>query len=249
VLITDFDGVVIDGMAEYWWAARSCALRLLPSLEPLPEAIPALFTALRPRVLAGWEMPVLAALVAGKALPQADFQRNYSSALQASLALLGWKQAQLTQLLDQVRQEAIASNREGWLARHRVYPWMQERLWRFQEDGEPWQVLTTKSAEFTRELLQAHGLEPAAVYGREQGPKPSVLRLLLAERRTGQSVWRFLEDRRLTLEEVLETPGLEQVSCLLVSWGYLLPEDKDHLPARIGLLNPETLAKPLDDWP
>ena len=54
---------------------------------------------------------------------------------------------------------------------------------------------------------------------------------------------------RQALEEVLETPGLEQVSCLLVSWGYLLPEDKDHLPARIGLLNPETLAKPLDDWP
>ena len=83
----------------------------------------------------------------------------------------------------------------------------------------------------------------------KRGLSPSVLRRLLAERRTGQSVWRFLEDRRLTLEEVLETPGLEQVSCLLVSWGYLLPEDKDHLPARIGLLNPETLAKPLDDWP
>ncbi len=252
MLITDFDGVVIDGMAEYWWAARSCALRLLPSLASLPEKLPPLFATLRPRVLAGWEMPVLAALVGGKALPEVSFHQNYGAALQGSLALLGWKQAELTQLLDQVRQEAIASDRQRWLARHQVFPWMQERLCRFQQDGVPWQVLTTKSAQFTEELLMAHGLEPVAVHGREAGPKPVVLAGLLAERASGranQIPWRFLEDRRLTLEEVLRTPGLEDLSCLLVSWGYLLPNDKENLPKRIALLNRETLGLPLDDWP
>jgi len=252
VLITDFDGVVIDGMAEYWWAARSCAQRLLPSLASLPEALPPLFAALRPRVLAGWEMPVLAALVGGEALPEASFHQNYGAALQGSLALLGWKQAELTQLLDQVRQEAIVSDRQRWLARHQVFPWMQECLWRFQQEGVPWQVLTTKSAQFTEELLRAHGLEPVAVHGREAGSKPAVLAGLLSERAEGRAnsiPWRFLEDRRLTLEEVLRTPGLEDLSCLLASWGYLLPKDSENLPKRIALLNRETLALPLDDWP
>jgi hypothetical protein len=79
-----------------------------------------------------------------------------------------------------------------------------------------------------------------------------VLAGLLAERASGranQIPWRFLEDRRLTLEEVLRTPGLEDLSCLLVSWGYLLPNDKENLPKRIALLNRETLGLPLDDWP
>jgi phosphoglycolate phosphatase-like HAD superfamily hydrolase len=250
VLITDFDGVVIDGMAEYWWAASCCAKRLLPDLGPLPEAPPPLFKALRPRVLAGWEMPVLAALVGGKTLPEQDFLQNYSTALTASLALLGWHQAELTQLLDQVRQEAIASDRSAWLAKHQPYPWMQERLWRFQQEGEPWQVLTTKSAKFTEELLAAHGLHPLAVHGREAGAKPQVLaRLLTSAEQPNRTRWRFLEDRRLSLEEVLATPGLEQVNCLLVSWGYLLAADKENLPARICLLDPEILALPLDDWP
>jgi hypothetical protein len=34
-----------------------------------------------------------------------------------------------------------------------------------------------------------------------------------------------------------------------VSWGYLLPNDKENLPKRIALLNRETLGLPLDDWP
>ncbi|MFN7819100.1 MAG: HAD family hydrolase, partial [Cyanobacteriota bacterium] len=28
LLVFDFDGVLVDGMAEYWWSARRAALRL-----------------------------------------------------------------------------------------------------------------------------------------------------------------------------------------------------------------------------
>jgi hypothetical protein len=112
-------------------------------------------------------------------------------------------------------------------------------------------VLTTKSAAFTAELLSAHGLTPQAIHGREEGPKPAVLLRLLAELRelgAGQR-WLFLEDRRLTLEAVRATPGLEAVHCLLASWGYLLPEDSEQLPAGLNLLTPELLATPLANWP
>jgi len=251
VLVTDFDGVVVDGMAEYWWAARQCALQLDGSLAALPEAIPEDFRRLRPRVLSGWEMPVLAASIGGLGPGPGAFIADYPKALAAALAGLGWEAQGLTQLLDQVRQRALGADRQGWLDRHRPYPWMLGRLLQCQREGEPWRVLTTKSAAFTAELLRAHGLSPQAIHGREEGPKPAVLQRLLggaSGRGAGQRWW-FLEDRRLTLEAVRSTPGLESVHCLLASWGYLLPEDSEHLPAGLHLLTPEQLATPLANWP
>ena len=36
LVVFDFDGVLVDGMPEYWWAARTAALQLAPRLQ-LPE--------------------------------------------------------------------------------------------------------------------------------------------------------------------------------------------------------------------
>ena len=61
--------------------------------------------------------------------------------------------------------------------------------------------------------------------------------------------WRFLEDRRLTLEAVRALPALDAVHCLLVTWGYLRPGDAQNLPAGIKLLEPEVVDQPLAQWP
>jgi phosphoserine phosphatase len=44
LLVFDFDGVLVDGMPEYWWSARRAAQRLDSSLV-LPEQTPAAFAA------------------------------------------------------------------------------------------------------------------------------------------------------------------------------------------------------------
>ncbi len=244
MLISDFDGVIVDGMQEYWWSARRVALSLLPDGVLLPEALPDQFRQLRPRVLHGWEMGVLAAAIAGWGAPASAFAVDYSEALASSLERLAWSPEQLTSTLDAVRQGAIVDDRSAWLALHRPYPWMLAALQRLDAAGEPWRVLTTKSAGFTAELLGSHGLRPQQIHGREDGPKTEVLLRLRA-----QGIWRdrvlFLEDRRLTLEAVLATPGLETVDCRLVSWGYLLPEDGRGLPAGLSLLTPEQLEQSL----
>src|SRR5438132_8374641 len=59
ILALDFDGVLCDGMREYFEASRRTYLRVWPD-----EAAPggerfASFRALRPVILNGWEMPVL----------------------------------------------------------------------------------------------------------------------------------------------------------------------------------------------
>jgi hypothetical protein len=86
------------------------------------------------------------------------------------------------------------------------------------------------------------------IYGREDGPKPEVLQRLLAQA-PANDPWRFLEDRRLTLEAVRALPALDAVHCLLVTWGYLCPGDDQDLPSGIKLLEPEALDQPLAQWP
>ena len=244
VLISDFDGVIVDGMEEYWWSARQVAADLLPAQAVLPQAVPASFRALRPKVLHGWEMGVLAAALAGYGAELEAFERDYPQALAQSLDGLGWSAEQLTESLDRVRHGAIATDRQAWVARHRPYPWMLACLQRLQRQGEPWRVLTTKSEAFTAELLACHGLTPEAIHGREQGPKPQVL-LRLREEGVWSDEVLFLEDRRLTLEAVQATPGLSGVRGVLASWGYLQPGDDENLPPGLAVVRQEQLAQ----WP
>ncbi|MEX0587989.1 MAG: HAD family hydrolase [Cyanobium sp.] len=244
LLVFDFDGVLMDGMPEYWWSARAAALQLAPGLW-LPEDAPAAFARLRPLIHKGWEMVLMAAELGRPELDLEALLADYSAALPVALAHWGWAADQLQQQLEQVRCTAIAADPAGWLARHRLYPGVKERLDGLAAEGADWAVLTTKGGVFASRLLAAVGLEPLALYGHEQGSKPVVLRQLLAQQRP---LW-FVEDRRTTLEAVRADPALEAVRCFLVSWGYLGPRDAQDLPTTIAWLTPERFAAPLAQWP
>lgn len=249
LLVFDFDGVLVDGMEEYWWAARRAALGLDPALV-LPEPVPPAFARLRPWIHKGWEMVLLAAELSradqAGALAAAVDAAGYDVLLAAALARWGWSPAQLQQALEQVRSTAIVEDRASWLARHRFFPGVVERLRALADEGAAWSVLTTKGGAFAAELLMAAGLQPLAVHGHEQGSKPEVL---LRLRREGRPLW-FLEDRRPTLELVRRTAGLEAVRCYLVAWGYLAPDDRQGLePLGIRWLEPEAFSAPLAAWP
>jgi phosphoglycolate phosphatase-like HAD superfamily hydrolase len=244
LLVFDFDGVLVDGMAEYWWASRRAALHLAPQLQ-LPQQAPAGFAALRPLIHKGWEMVLMAAELGRPELDLPALLANYQEALPLALARWGWRPEQLQQTLEQVRSAAIAADRAGWLALHRFYPGVEERLRQLEAEGADWAVLTTKGAAFAGQILAGAALEPQALYGHEQGSKPEVLAQLLALERP---LW-FVEDRRPTLELVRSQPQLDAVRCYLVSWGYLAPEDGRNLPAGIGWLTPAQFAAPLAHWP
>ncbi|MFQ6538920.1 MULTISPECIES: HAD family hydrolase [Aphanothece] len=243
LLVFDFDGVLVDGMAEYWWAARSAALRLAPGLD-LPTVAPPAFARLRPLIHQGWEMVLMAAELARPDLQLARLLGDYGSAVAEALQRWGWDATLLQECLEQVRAEAIAADLPAWLGLHRFYPGVVERLRGLAHEGVDWAVLTTKGGVFAGQILAAAGLEPWALYGHEHGSKPAVLRQLLKRR---DPVW-FVEDRRPTLEVVRADPELAPVRCFLVSWGYLGPDDQRDLPAGIGWLEPARFAAPLADW-
>ena len=117
-----------------------------------------------------------------------------------------------------IQAKAVQQNRSAWLALHRPFPGLVERLQQLEAEEVDWSVLTTKTQAFTAELLNSLGLHPWRLDGREAGAKPQVLLQLQQQRR----LCGFVEDRRATLEAVRSTPGLEQLPCFLVSWGLSL---------------------------
>ncbi|MBE9153260.1 HAD family hydrolase [Cyanobium sp. LEGE 06113] len=243
-LVFDFDGVLVDGMAEYWWAASAAAERLVPGLA-WPEPPHPAFARLRPLIHKGWEMVLMAAELSRPDLDLEGLVAGYREAVPQALARWGWSEAPLQAVLEQVRTEAIATDPAAWLALHRFYPNVVERVRQLEAEGSSWAVLTTKGAAFAREILRGAGLEPQALYGHDQGSKPEVLRRLQTDH---PRLW-FVEDRRPTLERVAADPELNAVRCFLVSWGYLGPRDALGLPARIHWLTPERFAAPLATWP
>ena len=244
LLVFDFDGVLVDGMREYWWSARRAALWLRPERE-LPEQAPDGFALLRPLIHKGWEM-VLAALELSRGdLDLNAYLHNYNRQTEAALQHWELTPERLQSALETLRSDAIQNNPDAWRALHQPYPGVPQRLQRLEAEGSDWLVLTTKGGAFAQELLSGYGLKPKAVYGHEQGSKPEVLLRLSA----GPSPLWFVEDRRPTLETVRTTPGLEAVRCFLVSWGYLGPKDLEDLPRGIQLLEPERFEQPLAGWP
>ena len=245
LLVFDFDGVLVDGMAEYWWSARRAALALRPERR-LPEQAPPGFAQLRPLIHKGWEMVLAALELSRDDLDLPAYLAAYDHHLQTALQRWELPPDTLQSSLEQLRSDAIREAPQAWLALHRPYPGVIERLKQLGAESSPWMVLTTKGGAFAQELLQAYGLQPQAIYGHEQGSKPEVL--LQLSRSQERPLW-FVEDRRPTLETVRRTAGLEAVRCFLVSWGYLGPGDRDQLPDGIALLEPERFAEPLARWP
>jgi phosphoglycolate phosphatase-like HAD superfamily hydrolase len=245
LLVFDFDGVLVDGMPEYWWSARRAALELDPCLD-LPEQAPLAFGQLRPLIHKGWEMVLVAAELGRPDFDLTAALADYNATLQRGLARSGRGAGELQAALELVRQDALARDPEAWLALHRFYPGVVERLLSLEAEGVGWAVLTTKGGAFATRLLAAPGLAPLAVYGHEQGSKPEVLLRLRGQQ---HPLW-FVEDRRPTLELVRTTAGLEEVRCFLALWGYLAPGDADGLePLGIHPLDPAHFGAPLAFWP
>ncbi len=244
LLVFDFDGVIVDGMSEYWWSASMAAQRLHGDPDGLdPLEVPEGFRRLRPWVHNGWEMVLLAA-----EMPRLDFERwttDYSAEQAGALQRRGWSATRLQEALDQTRQQAVGTDRDAWLGLHQPFPGLVDRLQALPDEGVDWAVLTTKTAAFTAELLESLGLQPWCLDGREAGPKPEVLLRLQRERVLAG----FVEDRRATLETVRDTEGLQGLPCWLASWGYLKPSDREGLPPGIQLIDPDQLAAPLAHWP
>jgi hypothetical protein len=257
ILALDFDGVVCDGMREYFETSRRAHARAWPDAPaPGDDLFPA-FRRLRPVIFAGWEMPLLVrAIAAGQ--PETDVLARWADVRDAVIASDPRPHDALVALLksaiDDVRREWIARDQTGWLALNAPYDPI-EALRRLVAEPGRCVIVTTKEGEFTRLILGAWQVPVADVQGKEAGMhKCDNLRALIAdhERSAGRRprLW-FVEDRLETLEHVTTHPDLADVGLFLAGWGYNTEEARARAARsdRVRLLALAQFDKGLEAWP
>jgi len=252
ILALDFDGVVCDGMIEYFQTSWQTYCQIWSDFrETLPEDLAPKFYKLRPVIEIGWEMPVLLrALILG--IPEEDIWQDWVAIAQQIVTDNGLKSAEIGAKLDRVRDEWIVRDLDGWLSLHRFYPGVVEKLQKTLASGIKVYIVTTKEGRFVRQLLQQEAVEicEERIIGKEyKRPKYEILRELIASFGESLRLW-FVEDRLTALQLVEKQPDLEQVQLFLADWGYNTEQIRDSIREdfRIKLLSLSQFTGDFVDW-
>lgn len=259
VLALDFDGVLCDGRPEYFETARRAYAAVWPGADVARAgALGAAFSAARPLVESGWEMPLLLhALVAGVPEVERVDRQAWRATARKLLDGAPVDAGGLGRALNAARDAWFAADPKGWLGHHAFYPGVCARVVQALDAGVHVAIVTTKAERFARALLAAQDprLASVPIIGREPDrtvPKPeSLLRLgrdhgLPAD---ASGLW-FVEDMLETLELVRATPGLDGARLFLAGWGYNTLEHRAIAGSdgRIVLLSLRDIVAPFPDW-
>ncbi|MGI0486208.1 HAD family hydrolase [Pantanalinema rosaneae CENA516] len=223
VLALDFDGVLLNGLKEYFQTAWRAYCRIWhpPDCHP-PVGLAETFYRLRPVVETGWEMPlVLRAILQGKL--ETDLLQHWGTIVPELLIQETLDAQRLQFEVDDVRDHWIATDIQGWLAEQGFYPGTIAALQRLLATNQTYVVIiSTKEGRFIRQLLQQQGVDDTdlQVYGKEVNrPKADTLRELMPVFGQDASIW-FVEDRLQTLQKIQQQPDLHTVKLFLADWGY-----------------------------
>jgi hypothetical protein len=254
ILALDFDGVLCDGMREYFETSRRTYARTWPD-EPAPaDGLFPSFRALRPVIMSGWEMPLLLRAIV-EARPESAIVQDWGVVRDELVRSLPGEELiqTLTRTLDEVRREWIAADPDDWLAGHVPYCRLEE-LRRLVAEPARAVLVTTKEGEFARLLLDHWEVRLADIQGKEAGThKCDNLRALIAEHTAARGrrprLW-FVEDRLETLEHVTTHSDLEDVGLFLAGWGYNRPETRAAMrdDGRVRLLDLDRFRRGLAAW-
>lgn len=251
LLALDFDGVICDGLVEYFQTAWQAYCRLFkPESHQPPAGLAEKFYPLRPIIETGWEMPVLVrSLIAGE--PSKKIVAEWPEMASRYLAAAGLEKSQSVGALDGVRDQWIKEDLQGWLSLHRFYPDTIEQLNNLLAKDLPLYIVSTKEGRFIKALLAQSGVDfpTERILGKEvKRPKYETLRLL-KEQHAVSRIW-FVEDRLPALDQVKQQEDLTDVQLFLADWGYNLKPDRDaaRQDSRIHLLSLEQIVQPFDSW-
>ena len=227
VLALDFDGVLCDGMKEYFQTAWRAYCNLWQLADPTPPTgLAERFYQVRPLIATGWEMPMLLRALLTD-YTEAQMGEDWPGLSQQLVAQEGLTAAILAAEVDGQRDQWIAVDSESWLAEQELYPGIAQRLSVWLETVQV-VIISTKEGRFIQEILRPCGIEfnRLRIFGKEaKQPKHQILRELKAEQ-PDASFW-FVEDRLQTLHQVQKQPDLDDVQLFLATWGYNTAAERD----------------------
>lgn len=252
ILALDFDGVICNGLIEYFETAwRTYCQIWSPSSEIPPTHLATKFYALRPVIETGWEMPVLIkALVLG--ISEEKILQEWATIAQQLLQKTNLTAANISKKLDQLRDDWIATDEDGWLSGHQFYPGVVEKLRSLIGSSVQLVIITTKEGRFVTKLLQQQDihLPKQWIIGKEfQRPKYEIIRELIRVSETPLTLW-FVEDRLKTLKLVQQQLDLDSVKLYLADWGYNTASERKAArdDQRIEVLSLSQFAQDLSAW-
>lgn len=230
ILALDFDGVLCDGLREYFETAwRTYCQIWLPASQTPPTDLANRFYRLRPVIETGWEMPVLiAALVQG--ISEEKILHQWVEIAQSILPQSNLKSIDIATKLDKIRDEWISNDLDSWLSLHRFYPGVVEKMRSLLNSPVQPIIVTTKEGRFVSQLLQQQGIAipSKSIIGKEsKRPKHQILRELIAAQAEPQRALWFVEDRLKTLQIVQQQSDLTAVKLYLADWGYNTASERE----------------------
>ena len=250
VLALDFDGVICNGLKEYFQISVRAYRQIWPELDPQqPLDWESLFGRLRPVVETGWEMPlVLKAVQEGQ--DEASILLNWPQIRAETLARLQLTSKQLGAQVDGLRDRWIAEDLSSWLGLHEFYPGIAAQLQHWVSTELQLFIITTKESRFVDALLRQQGIElpSSAIFGKDcRQPKAETLRQLQAQGHA--KIW-FVEDRFETLKAMTLQPDLQTVALFLGNWGYNTQHERDEatINQSIRLLTLDQFTQPFETW-
>ena len=252
ILALDFDGVLCDGLREYFQTTQRTYSQIWgQENQHQMDNLAAIFYRLRPVIETGWEMPILLrALVLG--ISEAKILQNWSTVRQQITHSEQLDSREIAHQLDSVRDRWIASDLESWLKLHRFYPGVIDRVGQILNSSTQLYIITTKEGRFVQQLLEQQGinLSQQSIIGKEsQRPKYETLRQIIQGASTSVNLW-FVEDRLKALQLVQQQPDLQEVKLYLAAWGYNTQQMRDNLnyETRIKLLSLEQFNQSFLVW-
>jgi len=242
LILFDFDGVIIDGMDEYWQSSLIACEKYLKSPEiekgfDINREVSDTFIAIRPWVKYGWEMVLITHEICKKDEPlnnpkRENFIKNYKHNCQAILNRNSWNPYILQRSLDNARNYQIKLDKNAWLKLHRPFGEIKNFIQRLQISGIKIGIITTKGKIFATEILHQLKIYPELIFGYEDGKKVDIISRLIKE----FEIQGFIEDRKETLMKLITKKKLKSIPYYLASWGYVKANDLLDIPQEINVL-------------
>jgi len=247
LILFDFDGVIINGIDEYWFSSKlACEKYLLTNSQNLNInkyiEVPKIFVEIRPWVKYGWEMVLLTHEILKTYEPldncsKDSFLENYEGNCSKLLQQYSWYSSELQKYLDNARVFQIKNNLKQWISLHQPFNEVVSFIKYAKERGYKIGVISTKGKAFTTKILSNLNIFPELIFGYESGGKVDIISNLSIN----YDIKGFIEDRRKTLSNILQNSKTNFINCYLAEWGYLKSTDKIDLPKGIKLLKMKNL--------
>jgi len=249
LFLFDFDGVIVDGMNEYWHSSLLACEKFLNSpnisiKKILYHKVSNTFKSIRPWVNYGWEMVIIVHEIIRTENPlnhtnQKKFINKYYENCQKILQDNYWLAEDLQKFLDEARRYQIEKDFDMWAGLHNPFYEVLEFIEKLKDEKINTGIITTKGEIFARKFLNKLNIYPKFVFGYESGTKIEIAENLSKE----YEVIGFIEDRRKTLENIKMNNNTKNIPCYLADWGYLKDSDRRGIPEEIKIIKLEDIKK------